>query len=129
LPLSYKINAMTGGQPTSDNPGDWIKEGMSRSNLLGWFEEGNAFASKMTRGRLDAYRLTGSSHMLSKYAGRSVRDQMLGPTIGKLERLNKITGSIASSDWNASDTHALRQLFSFRISSTSGNCSIRSSTA
>jgi hypothetical protein len=108
--MSYKINALTGGQPTSDKPGDWVKEGMSRSNLLGWFEEGNAFASKMTRGQLDAYRLTGSSHMLSKYAGRSALDQILGPTAGKIERLATVTGAAARMDWKASDTHALRQL-------------------
>jgi hypothetical protein len=112
--LSYKINALTGGQPTSDKPGDWVKEGMSRSNLLGWFEEGNAFVSKMSRGRLDAYRLTGSSHPLSKYAGRSIADQLLGPTVGKLDRLQQVTGSLASGDWKASDTHALRQLFFFQ---------------
>jgi hypothetical protein len=112
--LSYKINAMTGGQPTSDNPGDWIKEGISRSNLLGWFEEANAFAAKMTRGQLDMYRLTGSEHMLSKYAGRSVTDQLLGPTLGKLERLQQSTGAFFAGDWKASDTHALRQLFFFQ---------------
>lgn len=112
--LSYKINSLTGGQPTSDKPGDWIKEGMSRSNMLGWFEEGNAFASKMTRGQLDAYRLTGSDHMLSKYAGRSVMDQIMGPTAGKIERLATVTGSAASMDWKASDTHALRQLFFYQ---------------
>jgi hypothetical protein len=44
--LSYKLNALSGGQPTSDNPADWIKEAMSRGNLFGWLEEGNAMASK-----------------------------------------------------------------------------------
>lgn len=112
--MSYALNGVTGGQPVSKNPGDWIKEGMSRSNMLGWFEEGNAFASKMTRGQLDAYRLTGSEHMLSKYAGRSALDQILGPTAGKIERLATVTGSAASMDWKASDTHALRQLFFFQ---------------
>ena len=112
--LSYKLNALTGGQPTSDRPQDWIKEAMSRSNMFGWFEESNAFASKMTRGQLDAYRLTGSDHMLSKYAGRSVTDQILGPTIGKIERLSQVSGAAARMDWTASDTHALRQLLFFQ---------------
>ena len=65
----------------------------------------------MTRGQLDAYRLTGSSHMLSKYAGRSALDQILGPTAGKIDRLATVTGAAARMDWKASDTHALRQLF------------------
>jgi hypothetical protein len=46
--LSYKINSLTGGQPASDKPQDWIKESISRGNLLGWFEEGNALVSKAT---------------------------------------------------------------------------------
>jgi hypothetical protein len=52
-----------------------------------------------------------SQHMLSKYAGRSALDQILGPTAGKIERLSQVTGAAASMDWKASDTHALRQLF------------------
>lgn len=108
--LSYKINSITGGQPTSDNPGDWIKEAMSRGNIFGWFEEGNAMAAKMTRGRADIYRMIGSGKELSRYAGRSALDQLLGPTAGKLERLSQITGAAASRDWSASDSKALRQL-------------------
>jgi hypothetical protein len=108
--LSYKLNSMTGGVATSDNPGDWIKEGMSRGNIFGWLEEANALSSKMTRGRLDAYRMTGSGKELSRYAGRSVLDQLLGPTAGKIERMAQVTGSAAARDWKQSDTHALRQL-------------------
>lgn len=112
--LSYKIGSMTGGSPTSDNPSDWIKEGISRSSALGWLEESNAFASKMTRGQLDMYRLTGSNHMMTRYQGRSVADQVFGPTIGKLEKLSQVTGAAASGGWKASDTHAGRQLIAYQ---------------
>jgi predicted GNAT family acetyltransferase len=112
--LSYKINSIMGGQPTSDNPGDWIKEAMSRGNIFGWFEEGNAMAAKMTRGRADVYRALGSGKELSRYAGRSALDQVLGPTAGKIERLTQVTGAAAARDWSASDTHALRQLMVFQ---------------
>lgn len=108
--MTYKLNSITGGQPTSDRPQDWIKEAMSRSNMFGWFEESNAFASKLTRGQLDMYRLTGSDHMLSKYEGRSVVDQLLGPTVGNIQRFSQVTGALASRNVTAADVHAGRRL-------------------
>jgi hypothetical protein len=111
--VSYKLNSMLGGQPTSDKPQDWIKEAISRGSLLGWFEEGNALASKMTRGGVDMYRLIGADKPLSRYAGRSVLDQMLGPTAGKVEALAQVTGAAASRDWKESDTKAVHKLTVF----------------
>lgn len=107
--ISYKVNSLTGGSPTSDRPQDWIKEAMSRGNIFGWLEEGNALTSKMTRGRVDAYRLMGADKPLSRFAGRTVMDQLMGPTFGKAESLAKITGAAASGDWNAGDVTAFRR--------------------
>jgi hypothetical protein len=109
--LSYKLNSLTGGQPTSDKPQDWIKESISRGNLLGWFEEGNALASKVTRGGVDVYRLIGADKPLSRYASRSAMDQILGPTAGKIGGILSV-GSAASkpSEWNEADSKALRRL-------------------
>jgi len=108
--LSYKLNALTGGQPTSDKPGDWIKESISRANLVGWFEWGNALSSKVSGGAVDVYRLLGAPHPMSRYASRSALDQLLGPTAGKIEDLLKITSAVGRRDWNASDSHSLRRL-------------------
>jgi len=109
--LSYKLNSLTGGSPTSDKPQDWVKEAISRGNLLGWFEEANAMASKVTRGGVDIYRLIGADKPLSRYASRSAIDQLLGPTAGKVGGILSV-GSAASkpSEWNESDSKALRRL-------------------
>jgi hypothetical protein len=109
--LSYKLNSLTGGQPTSDKPQDWVKEAISRGNLLGWFEEGNALASKVTRGGVDIYRMIGADKPLSRYASRSAMDQILGPTAGKIGGILAV-GSAASkpSEWNESDSKAMRRL-------------------
>jgi hypothetical protein len=108
--MSYKINAITGGAPTSDRPQDWIKEAMSRGNIFGWLEEGNALASKMTRGGADIYRLIGADKPLSRFAGRTVLDQLIGPTFGKVESIAKVTGATVSGDWKADDVKALRRM-------------------
>jgi hypothetical protein len=112
--LSYKINSLLGGQKTSDRPQDWIKEGINKGGLLGWFEEGNALASKMTRGGVDMYRMIGADKPLSRYANRSTLDMFLGPTAGKIQALSQATGAAASGEWTESDTKAVRKLTAFQ---------------
>jgi hypothetical protein len=109
--LSYKINSLTGGSPTSDKPQDWIKEAVSRGNLLGWFEEGNALASKVSGGSVDIYRLIGANRPLSRYASRTASDQLLGPTKGKIDQIIGAARALGHpSEWNESDSKAMRRL-------------------
>lgn len=109
--LSYKLGSVTGGQPTSDKPQDWVKEAISKGGILGWFEEGNALASKATRGGVDVYRLIGADKPLSRYASRSAMDQILGPTAGKIGGILSVAGAATKpAEWSESDTKALRRL-------------------
>jgi hypothetical protein len=118
--LSYKIGSLTGGQPTSDKPQDWIKEAISKGGILGWIEEGNALASKATRGGVDMYRMIGAEKPLSRYASRSALDQLLGPTVGKVAGILSTTGAASQAikakmtggevEWSESDTKAIRRL-------------------
>lgn len=101
--------AVTGvGEPTT--PQGWVKEGIHRAGLLGWFEEGNAIGAKVTSGKADLWRMIGADQPLSRYQSRSVLGALLGPTADKIQSLSQIGGSAARGDWNASDTHALRRL-------------------
>lgn len=109
--LSYKLNSLTGGSPVSQKPADWVKESISRGGLLGWFEEGNALASKATRGGVDIYRLIGADKPLSRFASRSAMDQLLGPTAGKIQNILSITSAGSKpSEWSEADTKAIRRL-------------------
>jgi hypothetical protein len=108
--LSYKLNSLTGGSPTSDRPQDWIKEAASKANILGWAEEANALTSKASGGLLDIYRIIGADKPSSRFASRSALDQVLGPTVGKVGDLLKITSAAGRADWNESDSHALRRV-------------------
>ncbi|MDI3563566.1 hypothetical protein [Bradyrhizobium sp. Arg816] len=109
--LSYKLGSLTGGTPTSDKPQDWIKEAISKGGVLGWFEEGNALASKVTRGGVDVYRLIGADKPLSRFASRSAMDQILGPTAGKIGGILSVGSAISKpSEWSEADSKALRRL-------------------
>jgi hypothetical protein len=85
--MSYKLNAVFGGSPTSERPQDWIKEAISRGGLLGWFEEGNALAAKASGGKLDIYRAIGADKPLTRYASRSALDQLPRADLGQDRRL------------------------------------------
>lgn len=108
--LSYKLASIASGEPTSDRPQDWIKEAMSRGNVLGWLEEANTMASKVTRGGVDIYRLIGADKPLSKFASQSIGEQLMGPTMGKIDALAKVISAASAGDMTASDTHALRRV-------------------
>lgn len=108
--LAYRIHTLAAGAPVSERPQDWIKEGLSRSGVMGWLEEGNAIASKGTRGAVDIYRLIGADKPLSRYANRNTADLVLGPTWGKIQNLMRVTGAAGAGEWTEGDTHALRLL-------------------
>jgi hypothetical protein len=108
--LAYKANSVLSGQPTSDRPADWFKEGFSRSGVSGWFEEGNSLAAKMTRGGVDIHRLYGADKPLGRNANRSTLDMLIGPTAGKVGQFAQITGAAASGEWTEADTRAIRRL-------------------
>lgn len=106
--LAYRINTMASGQPTSDRVQDWVKEGISRSGVLGWLDEGNTVMAKASRGGVDAYRLIGADKPLSRYVSRSASDIFLGPTYGKIQNMMRVGGALGSKEWTEGDTHALR---------------------
>lgn len=109
--MAYRLYTFAGGFEASERPQDWIKEGFNRSGVLGWMEEGNAMAAKLTRGSVDAYRLVGADKPLTRYVSRSIAGAFLGPTLNKIERFGQVTGSMGAGDWSASDTHAVRRLW------------------
>jgi hypothetical protein len=127
--LSYKINSLTGGQPVSEKPQDWIKESISRGNLLGWFEEANALSSKATRGGVDIYRTIGADKPLSRFASRSAMDQILGPTAGKIGGILGDSAISKPSEWNEATARRFGGSWQGRTCFISAGCSIRSRRA
>jgi hypothetical protein len=112
--VSSKAYSVVTDTPAPERPQDWVKEGIHRSGVLGWFEEGNAIASKVTSGRADIFRLIGADKPLSRFQSRSILGALLGPTAGKIESLSALGGSLARGDWSESDTRRARRLFAFQ---------------
>lgn len=107
--LSYRAYTLLAGQQVSDRPQDWIKEGISRSAIMGWFSEANAIQAKMTGGTTDAFRLIGADRPYSRRQSSSAMAELLGPTYSKLEGLQTSLSDALHGSWNAVDTHKVRQ--------------------
>lgn len=115
--LSYRLSTLIRGDKWPERPQDVIKEGISRSGILGPMEDINMFAAKASSGYVDMYKLIGADKPLSRNANRTILSSMLGPTAGKVESIARVTGALGARDkttgemtWNAGDTHALRRL-------------------
>ena len=107
--LSYRVYTLLSGHPVSDRPQDWIKEGISRSAILGWYSELNAMQAKFTGGATDMFRVIGADHPLSRRQSNSALSEMLGPTYAKLEGLAGGLNDASHGTWTAQDTHKMRQ--------------------
>lgn len=107
--LSYKLYSVATGQDASDKPQDWIKEAVNRSGISGWISDINAAQAKVFAGQTDLFRLIGSDRPLSRYAQRSALSSFLGPTYGRLERLQGPLYSLSQGTWTANDTDAVRR--------------------
>jgi hypothetical protein len=109
--LAYRINTMASGQPFAPDAPTLFKEGISRAGILGLIDDSNSIISKATGGKADIYRAIGADKPLSKFVSRDAASMFLGPTYGKLTNLMQVTrGATHPSEWNESDTHALRMM-------------------
>jgi hypothetical protein len=109
--LSYRINTLASGQPVSDRPQDWIKEGINRGGILGVLDDANSLAAKASGGKLDIYRAIGADKPLTRFVNRDAASMFLGPTYGKIQNLMQVSRAASNpSTWGESDTHALRMM-------------------
>lgn len=106
--LSYRLYTLASGQSVSENPADWIKEGISRSAMTGWLGEANQVASKFSGGKLDYNRVYGATAPLTRRADNSPLSELLGPTYSRLEGLAGIVSHVASGNATANDVHQAR---------------------
>lgn len=75
------------GQQIGSDPRDWIKEGLDRSAMTGWFGDFNNAISKVTAGQADYNRLYGAGGELTRRREQSLEGILGGPTVDLAEKL------------------------------------------
>ncbi|MGL4811213.1 MAG: hypothetical protein ACRCXM_05500, partial [Beijerinckiaceae bacterium] len=113
--LSHAAYTVVSGKQPPKNVNEWVKEGMSKSGVLGIIDDMNNIAAKATGNRADMYRLIGAERPMARFSSQSFVANLLGPTAGKLETLAKIPGAMMSEKgWDARTTQAARQFVPFQ---------------
>ncbi|MEJ5021854.1 hypothetical protein WH297_19255 [Ochrobactrum vermis] len=105
---------LAAGKENPNSTANWVKQGVSRSGVLGWLETMNAISSKWTGGQYDAFRMIGANEPLSRYQSQEKLGILLGPTANKLEGLIRAGTNASTGDWSDADTRRLRRVMPFQ---------------
>ncbi len=111
--MVYAVKGWQAGIELSDDPRQWLAEGVDRSGLVGWLFDANNIVEKATRGTVGINALIGGPTM-SRYASRNLEGAVLGPTLGLMAESAGVVGSLATGQWTATDTRALRRLVPYQ---------------
>ena len=110
--FSYYLKQNIAGRETSDDPAEWILEGIDRSGATGILAEIHNTAEKISGNSVGLRSLLGISAPASRFVSRSMAESILGPTFGSLlsttvAASNALTSSDPMTD---ADVRALRRL-------------------
>lgn len=108
--LSYKLKSDLASIETSNDPTDWLLEGIDRGGILGSLMEVNNIAEKLTRGNVGIRPAIGASPP-TRYISRNEVGALLGPTADAAQDvLFEIPSSLTGDGWSSSDTRRVRKL-------------------
>lgn len=96
----------------SDNPADWVVNGLDRSGLFGWFFDINNTMEKLSSGRFGLSRFTGEQ--AGRYQSRNIAGTLGGPTVGTVEDMVRVMAKFGGEDWTEADTRAFRRQIPFQ---------------
>ncbi|MDJ0894853.1 MAG: hypothetical protein QNJ92_06895 [Alphaproteobacteria bacterium] len=109
----YAFKSWDAGRELSDDPRQWMVEGLDRSGLFGWFFEANNVVERATRGTVGVTGLLGGPQ-LSRFAARNTAGALLGPTFGLAGDLFSVTGAAATGEVSRSDVRAARRMVPYQ---------------
>lgn len=108
--LSYALKAKLAGKDISENPTDWLVEGIDRSGVLAAFGELNNITEKLSYNKIGIRPLIGASPA-TRYIQRNALETLLGPTAGAVQDTSELFGSMAQhGDWTQGEVQKLRRL-------------------
>lgn len=103
--VSYALKAKIAGRDLSENPSDWLAEGIDRSGILGIFGEINNTTEKLTGNRIGMRPLVGAEPA-SRYMSRNALETLFGPSTGiiqdawELGQSYSVHGNLTQGDLN-----------------------------
>lgn len=90
--LIYWLKTVGTEKGPSDDPAEWLIEGVDRAGLMGWLFDVNGIAEKLTRGRVGLKSsITGKE--MSRFSSRGAVESIFGPTLGRVEDFASMVGN------------------------------------
>jgi hypothetical protein len=111
--MVYAVKEMQAGRELSDDPRDWIKEGVDRSGLLGFYADLNNMLEVATRRTVGFSALMGGP-IVSRYAQRNDLENLLGPSLRVVGNIMDVTGSAAAGEFSQSQVRTIRRLVPYQ---------------
>lgn len=97
----------------SDDPSVWVKEGIDRAGVTGWFFDANNIVEKVTRNNYGISAALGQAPT-GRYASMNAVGAILGPSFGLTKDALDLTGSAAAGEWSEADSRALRRMIPYQ---------------
>lgn len=116
--LAYWINAQlralghdnqTAASYLSDDPKQWVLEGLDRGGTLGYAFTFDRALDLATRGNYSGRAALGGEE-LSRYRQRTGAYGLLGPTVGDIPDVFSVIGATTTGEWSSSDIHTARTM-------------------
>lgn len=111
--LAYVLK--TPSDKISEDPAVWIKEGIDRSGLMGWFMEANNMTEKFTGNTVGLSAVFGLKPA-QRYASRGFIGNLLGPTAGLIDEAAGFGAAAGTGMWGEKDTErALNMIPMYKV--------------
>ncbi len=109
---AYAMKQWIADRPLSDKPSVWAVEAFDKSGLSGWLMDFNGALEKGTRGKVGLSYFT--KEPISRYASRNVTDAFLGPSVGAVQDIFQVSGSVFAGDTTKADLRKARQMLPYQ---------------
>jgi hypothetical protein len=109
----YAIKELQAGRELSDDPRQWIKEGVDRSGLLGFYADVNNAVEITTRRQLGFSALVGGP-TVSRYSQRNDLENLLGPSARLVGNVMSVTGAASAGVVSQAETRTVRRMFPYQ---------------
>jgi hypothetical protein len=113
--MSYVFHQWNADRPISEDPRQWLIEGIDRSGSLGILMEINNTVEQLSANRIGLRPAVGVSEPASRFAVRQQSENFLGPTYGSgLVNVLRLGSAGTGGEWKESDTSNLRRLLPYQ---------------
>jgi len=109
--MVYYFKSLSSGRELSDDPRQWIVEGLDRSGLAAVFMEANNLGEKA--GLPGLSRLAGAAPV-SRFQSRNLAGTLAGPTSGFIGDVATVTRAVATGEVSEGDARTAARLMPFQ---------------